>query len=136
MQVFFHVEIIDKVNFNESKPFHKPLLSFLKETFPKVQIYDLDNHSDAVTQHYAKFLCQEASEICAYFHFEQKASLAPLPTTLMRQIITRRQNVQILFNYSAKSLEPYQRLIAPERCHLLSSTEEQKAFLTALYGNS
>ena len=79
-------------------------IDFVKKTKPSVIVYDIDNHSDNLTFHYANSLIKEAEKVLVFFELEEDASLKQM-MALLNNLLDKPDSLKLLIKGNNERLE-------------------------------
>eukprot|EP01136_Pigoraptor_vietnamica_P038183 Opistho-1_new@107135 len=96
--LFLHIQVRNNRN---NITYNNESIDFVKKTKPSVIVYDIDNHSDNLTFHYAKSLIKEAEKVLVFFELEEGASLKQM-MALLNNLLDKPDSLKLLIPmYSA-----------------------------------
>ena len=109
MHSLIYIEVIKQINFSYQKEF----ISKLKETLPDLEVFDLDNHSEASLFSYAIDLIHKSDKCVLIFKVEPDASLGKA-MMIIEEILKSNEKCYVIVqgqnNMMEKISRPLKRL--------------------------
>lgn len=112
----------------EELRFQHPLVQKLKEKYPGLITFDLDQNSSADIFSYAEHVQKEAREFVLVADTSSSGKLMPL----VEQVITRRDHAGILFTRENPLSQMLQKIMPPDRLLTTSDQVEQIEFIRSV----
>lgn len=120
--LLLYIEIIKEPTFD----FHKPSLDTLKNTFPKLDTLDLDNHSENYLFDYALSAFQQESQGILYFHIKDTEAQLGKSILLLNKLIKKKQQMLIFLEGNHLMLEKMMKIYPNVYINVDNSEIEQK----------
>lgn len=99
--LFLYIQVRNNRN---NITYNNESIDFVKKTKPSVVVYDIDNHSDNLTFHYANSLIKEAEKVLVFFDLEEGASLKQM-MTLLNNLLDKPDSLKLLIKGNNERLE-------------------------------
>lgn len=99
--LFLYIQVRNNRN---NITYNNESIDFVKKTKPSVIVYDIDNHSDNLTFHYANSLIKEAEKVLVFFDLEERASLKQM-MALLNNLLDKPDSLKLLIKGNNERLE-------------------------------
>ncbi len=99
--LFLYIQVRNNRN---NITYNNESIDFVKKTKPSVIVYDIDNHSDNLTFHYANKLIKESEKTLAFLDAEEDASLKQL-MALLNNLLDKSDSVKLVIKGNNERLE-------------------------------
>ncbi len=99
--LFLYIQVRNNRN---NITYNNESIDFVKKTKPSVIVYDIDNHSDNLTFHYANSLIKEAEKVLVSFDLEEGASLKQM-MALLNNLLDKPDSLKLLIKGNNERLE-------------------------------
>ncbi|MEA5428224.1 hypothetical protein [Arcicella lustrica] len=99
--LFLYIQVRNNRN---NITYNNESIDFVKKTKPSVIVYDIDNHSDNLTFHYANSLIKEAEKVLVFFELEEDASLKQM-MALLNNLLDKPDSLKLLIKGNNERLE-------------------------------
>lgn len=99
--LFLYIQVRNNRN---NITYNNESIDFVKKTKPSVIVYDIDNHSDNLTFHYANNLIKEAEKVLVFFDLEEGASLKQM-MALLNNLLDKPDSLKLLIKGNNERLE-------------------------------
>jgi hypothetical protein len=117
MNSLIYIEVIKQINFSYQKEF----ISELKETLPNLDVFDLDNHSEASLFSYAAELIRKSDKCVLLFKVEPNATLGKA-MMVVEEVLKNKDKCYVIVQGQNNMMEKITRpLTKVEWLHDLSS---------------
>ncbi|MBB6005599.1 hypothetical protein [Arcicella rosea] len=91
-------------NHRNNITYNNESIDFVKKTKPSVIVYDIDNHSDNLTFHYANKLIKESEKVFVLLDVEEDSSLKQL-MALLNNLLDKSDSLKLAIKGNNKQLE-------------------------------
>lgn len=99
--LFLYIQVRNNRN---NITYNNESIDFVKKTKPSVIVYDIDNHSDNLTFHYANRLVKEAEKVLVFFELEEDASLKQM-MALLNNLLDKSDSLKLVIKGNNERLE-------------------------------